>query len=172
MPQNILSADHIAKQNGAFEPQRKNNFTIEIILDSPDDQELILSAVASGFLPGLEFDEIEIGFGNERRYAAGRPQYEAGTLTIRDYVDKDVRGAIERWLELVYDPNTAEIGNAADYKKVAYIVMTGPNGQNEAAWNLEGVWPKSVKRGELDYDSSDQNKIELTLRYDKAIREF
>lgn len=168
MPDNALNADHIAAQNGNFEPVRKNNFVFEIILDDPNHQEAIALSVASGFHPEEENDDVEMSFGNEKRYAAGRVSFAEGTLTVRDYVDAVTFAALHAWRRLVYDPATGGVGNAADYKKQCHVRVHGPNGVAVRTWTLVGAYPKRAKWGESDYATSDQNMIELTIRYDKA----
>jgi hypothetical protein len=164
---NPQAADHIAAQAGTFEPQRQNNFSLEIPLTG-SDKDFISMSLQSVPLPNESNDEIEIQFQNEKRYVAGQYTVDATTLIVRDYVDVDVRGAIMRWRKQVYDPQTGNVGLAKDYKRQANIVMTAPDGTTQRVCKLIGCWPQAVTGGNLAMDASDQVQIEVTLRFDKA----
>lgn len=163
--QNPQSADHIAGSAGAFEPQRQNNFTVEIPLGGADKDVIVMSCQSIA-LPTESNDEVEIQFQNERRYVAGQYLVESVPFIVRDYVDQDTRDAVLRWRQLVRDRASGNIGLAKDYKKNALIVMSGPDGSSERICTLIGCWPQSVNFGQLDYAGSEQVMIELTLRFD------
>jgi len=164
MPQN---ADHIAAEAGTFEPQRQNNFTVEIPLGN--DKEYISLSCQAIPLPVESNDEVEIQYQNEKRYVAGQATFDATSFTVRDYVDVDTRGAIMRWRHQVYNPATGAIGLASNYKKTVWIVMEGPDGATTRVCKLTGCWPQAVNGGTLDMSASDQVQIEVTLRFDKPI---
>jgi len=165
---NPMSADHIAAEAGSFEPQRSNNFSIEIALEAAD-KDLIIMGLQSVPLPNESNDEIEIQYQNEKRYIAGQYTIDSTTLIVRDFVDQDTRGALMRWRKKVYDPATGQVGLAADYKKSANIVLTAPDGSEKRVCKLKGTWPQALTGGNLAMDASDQVLVELTLRVDKAI---
>ena len=164
---NPESADHIAAEAGTFEPQRQNNFTFEVALSS-EDKDVITLSMQSAPLPNESNDEVEIQHQNERRYVAGQALFEATTLTIRDYVDQDTRGALLRWRKLVYNPKTGKVGLAKDYKKRAFVRMTAPDGTSERICKLIGSWPQALVGGNLSHDASEQVLIEVTIRFDKV----
>ena len=167
---NPQSADHIAAQNGSFEPQRSNNFSVEFPLGG-SDKEIIILGLQSIPLPNEQNEEIEIPYQNERRYIASRYMVDEASMSIRDAVDVDTRGALLRWRKQVFDPTTGNVGLAKDYKKTGYIKMTAPDGTSERLCTLIGAWPKSLNGGNLDMESSDKVVMEVSIRYDKAIWE-
>lgn len=162
---NPQSADHIAAAAGTFEPQRQNNFQIEIPL-SGSDKDYISMSLQAVPLPNESNEEVEIKFQNESRYVAGKYKVDASQLSIRDYVDQDTRGAIMRWRKQVFDPQTGRVGLAADYKKTAHIVLHGPDGSTERVCKLIGCWPQAINGGTLNMDSAEQVMMEVVLRYD------
>jgi hypothetical protein len=168
---NPQSADHIAAEAGSFEPQRQNNFSLEIPLGSAD-KDLIVLSVQSVPLPNESNDEVEIQHQNEKRYVAGQATVDTTSMTIHDYVDRDTRGAVMRWRKQVYDPATGQIGLAKNYKKTAYIIMTAPDGTEERICKLKGCWPQAVTGGNLGHDGSEPVMIEVTLRFDKVLWEI
>lgn len=175
-----LSAGHIAAGSGQsntvlqgnYEPQRQNNWYFEVDPPSQGDNDtkrVIELALDTGFLPVEQSDEIEVHFVNERVYIAGKPMYDAGSLVLKDYVDQAVMKAIADWRKTVYDPDTGKVGLAKDYKVGATIVLFAPDGTYARKWELSGCWPQQVTYGgTLDMSSSEINKIEITLRFDRA----
>lgn len=170
MPVELL-ATKLAQASGAFSPQHQNNWTIEIS-GVPNSDDVLPLCLARGFLPTLRVDEVQIPFGNESVYVAGRAAWEGGQLDVRDYVDRDTQGILATWYSSVYagvlDPDDGRVGVPADYKKEADIVMADPSGNNERLWHLIGVWPVQVNFGSLDMASSEQIVCTIALRYDKA----
>jgi len=167
---NLYRAD--ADIQGNYEPQRQNNWYFEVSPPSAgvNDFKTILSmALDIGFLPNESSGEIEVHFVNERVYVAGKPTFEAGTLTLKDYVDLPVAKAIAEWRKMVYNAETGAIGLAKNYKVDASIVLFAPDGTYKREWILRGCWPQAVNYGAtLDMSTMEVNKIELTLRFDKA----
>lgn len=164
-----LDARHIANQDGDFAPQHQNNWMIEIAGLEGDDRDLIVLSLATGSLPPESNDEVEIAYGNEKRYVAGQATFETVPLTVRDYVDREVRAAIIRWRRQVYDPETGLVGLPSDYKKTADMIIMAPNNTLLRKCSLIGVWPQAMTPGDLDMSSSEQVMIEMTLRYDRAV---
>lgn len=169
---NPQAADHIAPEAGSFEPQRQNNFSIEIALGVGADKDLIIMALSAAPLPNESNDEVEIPYQNEKRYVAGQYSVDATSITVRDFVDADVRGAIMRWRKQVYDPGTGQVGLAKNYKKNANIVMTAPDGTTQRVCKLKGCWPQAVSGGTLEMGGSDQVMMEITIRVDKVLWEL
>lgn len=162
---------HLAQQQGAFEPQRQNNFSITISGLGEGDAELISLAIASMDLPNESNEIIELPWGNEVVKVAGQARTDDVPLTVRDFVDRNVRDILVRWRRQVYDPRPDQggrIGLARDYKKSATITLHGPDGTSKRVCALVGVWPSALNPGSLDMSASDVVQIELTLSVDKS----
>lgn len=161
-----LDAAHVANSEGDYAPQHQNIFKLEISgLEGGDDQLISLSLVSTA-LPKYISEIIPIKYGNEERYVAGQVTTEDIPLVVRDYVDKDVRGAIRRWRAQVYNPTTGAVGKPSAYKKTASIVLYAPDGTSERVCTLFGVWPVQDVGGDLSHDGSDTLLMETTLKYD------
>lgn len=169
MPQ-LVSADHIAAEAGAFEPQRKNNFSLII----PVDGSTLIQRSLDSFPLVKESNEpvLNVAFGNESRKVAGPAAFESVNLVLKDFVDQQVGKTMLKWRRKVYDPNTGEIGWAKDYKKTGEVVMFGPDGTVERRWKLIGVWPSAIDQGGGDMNANENNKITVTLTIDKVIEQF
>lgn len=169
------SANHIAPQGGGYEPQRTFHFTLEF---GGFNEEVALS-VQSFSLPTASNTPIELFFGNEKRFVAGQAQFETASLTLVDYVDKDIAGLIEAWRAYVYEPSPEGIFDegtlfaASNYKVTGDLIEHAPEGTKGGSnrrWRLVGCWPQQVTHGTMDYSSSEVIRIEVVIQYDKAYR--
>lgn len=181
MPNITSLAEQIAQggPSGAFQPQQQNNWLFEFpnISGTGSRQTLTLSLDA-GFLPKSSNPEIEINGLNRKIYVAGPRKYEAGTLILKDYLDRDTAGEIQAWDRAVYTPSQNFPGGtvglpgngsiSAGYKRQCSILLFGPDGSMERHWTLAGCWPSSVDYGSLDMKSAEVVFITLTIRYDEA----
>jgi hypothetical protein len=170
-------ANQLANVIGGFEPQRQNNWGL-VVMGLPNEDILSLSLV-TGFLPRRAMEEVPISYGNEVVYVSGKPGWDQGVVTVRDFIDRPTAKVVYDWSLQVYDPRDGHIGLARDYKKEAEVVLFAPNTREFAGvanpigqrvWTLHGVWPSSVNFAQngLDQTSADIVRIELVLRYDKA----
>jgi hypothetical protein len=153
-------------QGAKYEVQRTHNFEIRIH-DIGNTEEEIALAIEQGFLPNITIDPIELPKGNRTVKVAGRPTFDNGSITVKDWIGVDMEKLIYDWMKKVYDPDTDKVGFASDYKKPATIIELSPDGSIERHWDLEGVWPTSVNFGTLDNGSADKKTIEIQLAYDK-----
>ena len=184
MPIHVL-ASRLAQQNGDFEPQRQDNFALEIVglRGGQNDSDIITLSLATGFVPRLSHEEVAIPYGNSYVYVAGKMVWDAGNVVLRDWVDRNTADVVKQWQLQVGNPSTGQIGLARNYKKIAYVVLFGPNSTGpetgefatfERQWQLVGAWPIAVNysANTLDQSSSGQVMIEMTLRYDLAKSQF
>ena len=164
--QNPTSADHIAAQEGSFEPQRQNNFSLEIPLPNAD-KDLIVMALEGFDLPKQGNEVITLQYQNESRKVAGPVTVDQGALHLKDFVDADVRGAILRWRKQVYDPSTGKIGLAKDYKKTCNVILTAPDGSSQRIAQLEGVFPPEDPPNNFTMTSGDKVLMDVPISIDK-----
>jgi len=165
-----MSADHIAQQGGGFEPQRQNNWSLEIVGLTGNDQDLIALALSGvSEIPGAENATVEIAYQNEKRYVAGQAVTGPFTLTLVDYVDQAIRDAIIRWRRQVYDPTTGNIGLAKNYKMTGNLILNAPDDSSYRQGQLLGIWPNKDPGGALDMNSSEKVLIEVPIVVDKVV---
>jgi hypothetical protein len=167
-----VNANHIAAKGGTFEPQRTNNFLVEIAGLEGDDQNYLVLSTQAITLPNETSELIEVRYMNEVRKVAGQTTHEDISWTIRDWVDVAARDALMRWRRQVANPETGGVGLASTYKKEGSVVFVGPDGVTERVMALQGVWPQSIAPGSFDHESSDKVIIEVTLAIDKAVYEL
>lgn len=170
--------------NVLYEPQRTNHFEVYIfipqILYNGDAEKTeaarkyITLATESFSVPGIQVQEVTIPYGNTNIKLAGTAQITgANSLTCQDYIGADVEGIIYAWQNLVYNPETSQIGWAYNYKTDAKVLEYSGDGECLASWVLRGVWPSNVQYGNgLAKNNGGIKKISVTLAYDLAYRKF
>lgn len=155
-----------------WEPQRINNFQLNIYGLPGQGTELVMLSLVNFSLPEITNDPINIAHGNTNVKFAGTTQWQgSNTLQVIDYITNDIAKMISDWRELVYRQSDDAIGWAANYKKQGEVTEAGPDGTFYRTWKYEGIWPSGVNYGELNYDTQgDVRKIDITLQYDRAYR--
>lgn len=155
-----------------YEVQRTNHFYVVLQLDgiAGIDANDIQLAIESTGLPSIANDPIELAYGNSRVKVAGQANVEDITITLKDFIESDIEGALLAWRNKVYNPETGMVGWAADYKRDAEIVYYGPDGTCTRAWTLQGCFPLSLDLGEMNYDGADKKLITMNLSVDNAFR--
>jgi hypothetical protein len=166
----LLSADHIAGAgaDGAFEPQRTNNFELVVSPPGGGNGDILQLSIKAFPLPKQETSVIEIPYGNEIRKAAGRTTYAPLEATFHDYVDQDTLQILNNWRLRVYNPKNGSVGWAKEYKVEGTLLLFGPDGESTRSWTLKGLWPSSLDPGSPDMENAEKNLISCTFAIDKA----
>lgn len=159
-----LTAAFIAAQNGGFEPQRQNNFTVEIY--GIDGADTISLAVESTNFPSDSNEQVLVSFQNSERKVPGKAKVGDKTIVCVDYVDQPVFKSLVAWRKLVWDPVTERVGLSKDIKRQAAYILTDPSGNQIRTMKFIGCWPKNLNPGQLNYASSGVLKLTMTLAVD------
>ena len=125
--------------------------------------------------PNLTIEETEINFLNAKTWIPGKAAWETITVTYYDVGGSDDRleGPANKglwdWLASVYnfvDNVGLQQGNARDaYAGTARLILYDGCGEPMEEWIMRDAWPQAINFGDLDYSSSEEVTIELTLRY-------
>lgn len=168
---NINTYD-LAQARGLLEPQRQDNWLLQIALEDSRGVRDILIAL-EGFTPPIETTgDVTLGYMNSSSYVAGKTNVEAMRLTCKDLVDKEVAAAFLRWRRKVFNPETGVTGLAKDYKRMAEAILFAPDGSLERRYQYYGCWPTSFHPGTFDMNSGDKVVIEVPIRVDRVIAKF
>jgi hypothetical protein len=138
----------------------------------------LFNICGNGFIPGhyvkvaarpkLQIEEQQLNFLNARKYVPGKGEWEPITVSYIDVATADI-APLYSWLASVYNftnPITLEMGSATqDYTATGVLSLFDGCGQILERWTMQDVWPTNVDFGTLEYASSDEVNIELTLRY-------
>lgn len=124
--------------------------------------------------PNISIEETEINFLNGKFWIPGKGSWETITVTYYDVGGNVGDGitALYTWLAAVYqfnNPVTLKQGSrTADYSARARINMYDGCGTSMETWTLGDAWPQAINFGDLDYSSSEEATIEITLRYSQV----
>jgi hypothetical protein len=151
--------------------KRKFRFTFEL-QDICGGQSVPKWYVKLAARPNLAIEETEINFLNARTFIPGKATWETINVTYIDVSSFDM-SPLFSWLASVYnftDPVNLGMGSQRqDYTATAILKLWDGCGQLIETWTLQDVWPTAVDFGELDYASSEETTIQLTLRYSNVL---
>lgn len=121
--------------------------------------------------PNLSIEETEINFLNAKMWIPGKGTWETITVTYYDTNGQGMEG-IFSWIGTVYDfingdgqNDLKQSSKWSDYGGSASIELYDGCGKSMEKWDLKNAWPQAANFGELDYSSSEEVTVELTLRY-------
>jgi len=118
--------------------------------------------------PNLTIEETEINRLNAKGWIPGKAAWETITVTYYDVADR-ANLPLWTWLASVYDftdPDGLQMGSSrGNYAAMGVLKLYDGCGAAIEEWVLEDLWPQAINFGELDYSSSEESNIELTLRY-------
>ena len=132
--------------------------------------------------PNLTIEETEINFLHGKMWIPGKGSWETITVTYYDVGGNGTNGGgnalingLFSWLTTVYnfsDPvglaQSSKIGDglgSGGYSADGALYLYDGCGTVMEGWLLQNMWPQAINFGELDYSSSEEATIELTLRY-------
>jgi hypothetical protein len=129
--------------------------------------------------PNLSIEQTEINSKHGKMWIPGKASWETITVTFYDVfpgsLTSNTTGAgissLYGWIVSTYDftsgiMNGLCMGSAIkDYTAVVTLNMYSGCGQVLETWTLLDAWPAAVNWNDLDYSSSEEATIELTLRY-------
>lgn len=139
--------------------------------------------------PNVTFDETEINFLQGKMFIPGKATFE--TISVTYYDIGPVKSTnilyLYNWIGSVYNFLGAPTGPApggnngagswenptmssfargpGGYGGTGLLMLWDGGGKAIEQWTIYDCWPQSVNFGDLDYSSSDECNIELTLRY-------
>lgn len=184
-----LSAYHLGSTHRAYQPAKKNFF--EFIVEDltnllkpgvekelaqeadyiTDGQEVIRLTVNKAPVPHYELNEIEIRKGNSSVWYAGTPTFSEGTLEVDDMIGANSKAVLEAWQNLAYNVLNDQGGRAINYKKNCTLIEYTADHVKVRSWKLIGCWIKGISENDYDKESDDLQRVQATIRYDRAILE-
>lgn len=155
--------------------KRKFRWTFEVFDDNgsggPGASKVPVHYVKMAARPNISVEETEINFLNAKTYIPGKGTWETITVTYYDISSRTDTGNIGlwNWLASVYDftaPATLKQSSARrGYSGVGVCTLFDGCGAPLETWTMSDCWPQAINFGELDYSSSEECTIEVTLRY-------
>jgi len=128
--------------------------------------------------PNLTIEETEINFLHGKMWIPGKGTWETITVTYYDIGNDPTLGGLYSWLATIYDftnpVNLYQSSRRGDgaavrgYSGEADLALYDGCGNIMENWHMSNMWPQAINFGELDYSSSEEVTIELTLRYSEV----
>ena len=121
--------------------------------------------------PKFKYKPAEMNHNQEVSKFAGTQSWDPISLSWYDgEQNPDISKGIYQWLETVTNMHSIKVAHPSLYKKTGSLSMLDGAGQTNENWTLYGSWPSDVDWGKLEYTSTDIQTIDVTLTYDRAIR--
>lgn len=170
----------------AFEPQRTNNFELQIIglnryywfddtatgkgqenLPENVGQDLTLS-INNFTAPNFDITPLEVAYANNKLKFAGVPNFGSGSIDFNDFLGIDTERILMSWFKEAYNVKSQAVGRASNYKRTAFLIEYDPSGESARVWQLNGCWLSSINLGSFAQDSNQVRKISCTFQYDNC----
>lgn len=148
-----------------YEPLRKYRWILQI-------EGIDAFLVKSTARPNRTFEEIVIDWINEKRYLAGKHEFQTMPVELYDPIAPSGAQQVEEWVRLNFESVSGRSGYADFYKRDIQLKMLDPIGTVVQLWDLKGAWCKEVNYNELAYENNEAAWVTLTLRYDNAVLQF
>lgn len=123
--------------------------------------------------PNLTIEETELNFLNEKDYIPAKPTWDPMQVTFLDYAKIGGGGADEvllEWIQACYafgDPSKS--GQMSDpvgqCRRDGTLTMYSGTGAILEVWTMYACWVQQSNWGELDYSSTDNARLEATIRF-------
>ena len=175
---NNLSVKPDGQENqGLLMPKLQFRFRLTFFNFGLGDNDLMLTRqVVDCSRPNVSFAEIPLQIYNSTIKIAGKHTWQDMSVNLRDDAGGNVSLLIGQQLQKQLDfVEQASAASAQDYKFSTYLdILDGGNGGYEAIilerWELYGCYLKSVNYNNVNYGTSEDIKIALTISYDNAVQ--
>jgi hypothetical protein len=172
-----VGSDNTAASQGLLMPKLQYRFrALFINFGVGGSTQELTKQVMDVTRPSVSFTEIPIDIYNSKMYLAGKHEWTATTINLRDDASGSVAKLVGQQLQKQMDfVEQASAATGQDYKfQINYEVLDGGNGTLVPnvleTWELYGCFLQSVNYNNLNYGSSEMATIQLAVRYDNAIQ--
>lgn len=119
--------------------------------------------------PNLSIEPTEINYLNSTQWLPGKARWEPISVTYIDVAVSSMQ-PLWSWITSIYDfnSNSYRMSEKAGWNATATLRMLDGCGSTLETWTLGSVFPESIDFGDLDYSSSEEATIELSLRYSEV----
>jgi hypothetical protein len=172
-----VGSDNTAASQGLLMPKLQYRFrALFINFGVGGSTQELTKQVMDVTRPSVSFTEIPIDIYNSKMYLAGKHEWQATTINLRDDASGSVAKLVGQQLQKQMDfVEQASAATGQDYKfQINYEVLDGGNGTLVPnvleTWELYGCFLQSVNYNNLNYGSSEMATIQLAIRFDNAIQ--
>jgi len=164
MPQ-MQYESYLSVGNNVGEFVRSNTFEVYIEGELNDICPL---HVVSCSLPLPNVEPIEVPHFNVTNKVAGKPTFDNVELVVRQTFQPNAIHQLWNWMRKVFDPETGQVGYAADYKRTGTLNQYDQKGVLIASWTLYGIWPSNVSGIDHNYDGAEPIQVTISMSVDYA----
>jgi len=173
-----VASDNAGGNQGLLMPKLQFRFRVNFLnfgVDATGGLQLTKQVIDCA-RPQVQFDEVTLNVYNSTMYVAGKPKWQPLSVNIRDDASGSVSRAVGQQLQKQFDfVEQASAATGQDYKFQTNIeILDGGNGALAPTvletWELYGCFLQQANYQTLNYGTSDQVTIALTIRYDNAIQ--
>jgi hypothetical protein len=149
-------------------------FGLPSVIPGQQQTDLTLAAKQVGAI-GFGVEDIVVSRVNDKVYYPGTPSTDSVSVTFDNLYLRRTCLTLWTWFKSIYDPISGNMtqlsapGGAGNrtFKATKMRIVELDNTRNpHAAIELYGVYPKSVRFSEKNYNSNDFSTIEVDFRYD------
>jgi len=172
-----LASDQTSSSQGLLMPKLKYRFRVifeNIGVTTPRTE--LTKQVMDFTRPQISFTEVPIDVYNSKVYLAGKHEWQALTVNLRDDAGGNVAKLVGEQLQKQLDfMEQSSAASGIDYKfTMRCEMLDGGNGASTPTvletWEIYGCFITNVNYGDVNYGSSDPVTVALTIRFDNAVQ--
>lgn len=169
MPGFIINGSGGPGPANTMETRRKHRWTFETLANLENNVVLVLKEATR---PNLTVEEPVMHHNQEQAYFAGKHSWESCKLNFYDGQNNpDVSKAMWDWVNIAVIINAANVSAPSEYKKDSKLQMLDGMGDPSETFAMYGCWPQNTNWNNLDYENTEIQLIEVTMRFDRAVRQ-
>lgn len=171
-----VASDNAGGNQGLLMPKLQYRFRVNFLNFGVGQTVELTKQIIDVTRPQVSFGEITIPVYNSTLYLAGRHEWQALTINVRD----DAQGAVSKLVgqQLQKQLDFVEQASAAtgqDYKFQTNIeILDGGNGTSAPqvleTWECYGCFLQQANYNNLAYSANEPVTIAMTIRFDNAVQ--
>lgn len=171
-----VASDNAGGNQGLLMPKLQYRFRVNFLNFGVGQTIELTKQVVDITRPQVSFGEITIPVYNSTLYLAGRHEWQALTVNVRDdaqgQVSKLVGQQLQKQLDFVEQASAA---TGQDYKFQTNIeILDGGNGTAAPVvletWECYGCFLQQANYNNLNYGTNEVVQIAMTIRFDNAVQ--
>ncbi len=171
-----VASDNAGGNQGLLMPKLQYRFRVNFLNFGVGQTIELTKQVIDITRPQVSFGEISIPVYNSTLYLAGRHEWTALTVNVRDDAQGSVSKLVGQQLQKQLDfVEQASAATGQDYKFQTNIeILDGGNGtaapQVLETWEVYGCFLQQANYNNLAYSANEPVTISMTIRYDNAVQ--
>ena len=171
-----VASDNAGGNQGLLMPKLQYRFRVNFLNFGVGQTIELTKQVVDITRPQVSFGEITIPVHNSTLYLAGRHEWQALTVNVRDDAQGQVSRLVGQQLQKQLDfVEQASAATGQDYKFQTNIeILDGGNGTAAPVvletWEVYGCFLQGANYNNLAYSSNEVVTIQMAIRFDNAVQ--